>query len=176
MNGAELDEYFLDSDQVTFTSTPDGDDHDTATINFDGYNISITWTQAHSNHDATVDLKFASSGFSGIVSSNLTLASRSFVNNDGMYGHPITEVLTLRANQFLFNETLFLFNKNAFLQAASDSPSVIRELTLTKKAGARSALLKGAIDFSKKDENFEGSGLVISGIQQINITLDKTRF
>lgn len=175
MNGAEIDDYFLDSDQVTFMSKPDEEGHDTAVINFEGNNISVTWTQAHSNHDAQIDLRFASSGFSRMVTPNLILGSRSFTDDAGIFGHPITDFLTLKANHFSFNETLFLFNKNAFLKAA-DSPSVIRELALTKKAGARSVLLKGAIDFSRKDGNFEGSGFSISGIQELNITLDKTLF
>jgi hypothetical protein len=117
----------------------------------------------------------------GVISTPaLRMTCKSYTDMGGIVGTSITKTIALKAYEFTFRESLFVIKDSASIEAPEDSPSIIRSFGFTKKAGARSVFLQGTIDFNKKDENLAGSetipGFLFSGIQELDITFDKTKF
>ena len=118
-------------------------------------------------------------GCAKLVVPTISLICGSYKDEGGLLGASITQVIKIQSNKFSFNQSSFMFQEKASIEAEDTSPSIIRSLAFTKKTGSQSILLQGEIDFTEKDGNFMGStkipGLLIAGLHALDITFDKTK-
>lgn len=177
INGAKLEEIIGSGPQKTLTAAS-GTQDDTALLWFENKEIILRWSKINLDPDELTDMKM-DLGLGEIRAPIMSLTVGTYKDEGGLLGAPITCILRVQAHKFFFDQASWMFQDYASLEASEESPAIIRSLTFVKKAGGRSILLQGNVDFTKKDGNFTGSsdlpGLLIAGIEKLMITFDTTK-